>query len=80
MKTITKDGPQLTGAQALDVILAKLDALTAVVPNGFGFIAGKFAGYQYIRDFVEVIREEKFDDDQTENPFSVLSNSRSYEL
>ena len=80
MRGIIKDGPQLTGAEALDVILAKLDALTSVEPTGFGFIAGKFSAFQYVKYFVQVIRNEKFNDPPTEEPYKSLADSKSYGL
>lgn len=80
MSTVVKNGQQLTGAQALDIILAKLEELTSANPPGFGFIAGQYAGFQYVKDFVTVLRAEKFDDPKTNDPFKILSESKSYKL
>ena len=80
MSMVVKNGQQLTGAQALDIILAKLEALTSANPSGFGFTAGQYAGFQYVKVFVTVLRAEKFDDPKTEEPWKVLCESKTYKL
>ena len=87
MKRIVKNGPQLTGAQVLDYILYVLDEWrrnadkkVSDTPDFDRIALGKWLAYDEVFDLVEIIRSEKFDDDQTENPFNVLGKSRSYGL
>ena len=82
MKQIVKEGPQLTGAQALDVILARLDSdiKSADACTDEGWRDGKKYAYEMIREFVCIIRAEKFNDTPTEEPWKNLAGSRSYAL
>ena len=80
-KRVIKDGPQLTGAQALDNILLKLEwMMESIDPTGFGYFAGKYEAFAYIKDYVSIIRSEKFDDPKTEDPIKFLAESKSFAL
>ena len=82
MKQVIKEGPQLTGAQALDVILARLDSdiKSADACTDEEWRNGKKYAYEVIREFVGIIRAEKFNDPPTVEPWRSLAESRSYAL
>ena len=77
-----KDGPQLTGAQALDALdlILKNRIKEIGVPALGTYFSGKYLAYHTILDIVETMRYEKFNDPPTENPMKVLAESKSYEI
>ena len=82
MSRIIKDGPQLTGAQALDTILAKLnDEIENPRPcTDESWRGGEIVAYKTMREYVGIIRAEKFDEPPTDNPWETLGKSKSYAL
>lgn len=82
MKRIVKEGPQLTGAQALDAIIWVLKDRIGQTgnPELGSYISGKQLAYQDILEIVGIYRAEKFDDDPTENPMKALAESKSYAI
>lgn len=79
-KRIATNGPQMTGAQALDIILAQLDAIIyqAELPYGPVYPAAMVSGFKGARDRVYFLRANYFDDPKTEDPMGVLSKARYY--
>ena len=81
-KKVAKEGPQLTGAQALDALIWVLENRIGKIgnPELGSYRAGKKLAYREILEIVGSYREEKFDDDPTEIPLKVLFESKSYAI
>lgn len=81
-KTLIKEGPQLTGAEALDFILETLRRRIAHPWETLSeqYNDGMIAAYDMMREIVEVLRAEKFAEPQTKDPFKVVQDSRSFSL
>ena len=82
MKRVVKEGPQLTGAQALDALIATLKNRALRLDNSElgSYSSGVFTGLADTLELIKIIRAEKFDDPATEEPLKVLGESKSYAL
>ena len=82
MSMVVKNGPQLTGAQALDVIIDYLEGkLGSRRPDpGKYWDSGEYLAYHQTVEFVRIMRDEKFCDPPTKEPWKALGESKSYGL
>jgi hypothetical protein len=81
-KRVIKNGPQLTGAQALDAIIEVLESSLIPLRNAkLGSYRGGLAScYKDVIQLVSTIRYEKFDDPKTEDPLTALGESKSFAI